>query len=102
MINGQRYTSDVIIYRDRVDDKWWRRKGHQLCVEDIEEAVQEKPEVLVVGTGYFGLMKVLPETKAFLASEKIELIVEKTRKACERFNEVHKSKRAVAALHLTC
>ncbi|NIQ07644.1 MAG: hypothetical protein GWO20_18580, partial [Candidatus Korarchaeota archaeon] len=69
VINGRRYTSDVIVFPDRVRDSWWRREGHRLHVEDIEGAVQEeKPEVLVVGTGYSGLMKVLPETENYLKS----------------------------------
>lgn len=74
-----------------------------MCVEDIEEAVDEgKPEVLVVGTGYSGLMRVLPETERFLRSKGVELVVERTREACETFNRLVESKRVVAALHLTC
>lgn len=103
VINGRRYTSDVIVFPNRVRDSWWRREGHRLHVKDIEGAVQEeKPEVLVVGTGYSGLMKVLPETENYLKSKGIELIVQSTREACETFNRLVKSKRAIAALHLTC
>jgi len=103
VIDGRRHTSDVIVFSDRVRDGWWRREGHRLCVEDIEEAVDEgKPEVLVVGTGYSGLMRVLPETERFLRSKGVELVVERTREACEIFNRLVKSKRVVAALHLTC
>ncbi len=103
IINGRRYTSDVIVLPDRVRESWWRREGHRLHVEDIEGALQEeKPEVLVVGTGYSGLMKVLPETENYLKSKGIELIVQSTREACKTFNRLVKSKRAIAALHLTC
>jgi hypothetical protein len=103
VINGRRYTSDVIVFPNRVRDSWWRREGHRLHVEDVEGAVQEeKPEVLVVGTGYSGLMKVLPETENYLKSKGIELIVQSTREACETFNRLVKSKRVIAALHLTC
>lgn len=103
VINGRRYTSDVIVFPDRVRDSWWRREGHRLHVEDIEGAVQEeKPEVLVVGTGYSGLMKVLPETENYLKSKGIELIVQSTREACKTFNSLVKSKKVIAALHLTC
>ncbi|UCE15325.1 MAG: Mth938-like domain-containing protein [Candidatus Bathyarchaeota archaeon] len=103
VINGRRYTSDVIVFPDRVRDSWWRREGHQLHVKDIEEAVQEeKPEVLVVGTGHSGLMKVLPETEKYLKSKGIELIAQSTREACKTFNRIVKSKRVIAALHLTC
>lgn len=103
VINGRRYTSDVIVFPDRVRDSWWRREGHQLHVEDIDRAVQEeKPEVLVVGTGHSGLMKVLPETEKYLKSKGIELIAQSTREACKTFNRIVKSKKVIAALHLTC
>jgi len=103
VVNGRRYTSDVIVFPDRVRDGWWRREGHRLHVEDIEGAIGEgKPEVLVVGTGHSGLMKVLPETESYVKSKGIELIVQDTREACKTFNRLVKSKRVMAALHLTC
>lgn len=103
VVDGQRYTSDVIVFPDHVKDSWWRREGHQLHVEDIERVVQkEKPDVLVVGTGYSGLMRVLPETEKYLKSNGIELIAQSTREACETFNHLVKSKKVMAALHLTC
>jgi len=103
VIDGRRYTSDVIVFRDRVRDGWWRKEGHRLYVEDIEEAVEEeKPELFVVGTGYSGLMRVLPETESYLKSKGIELIVQSTREACKTFNRLVKSKKVMGALHLTC
>lgn len=103
IVDGQRYTSDVIVLPDRVKDSWWRREGHRLHIEDIERVIQkEKPDVLVVGTGYSGLMRVLPETEKYLKSNGIELIAQSTREACETFNRLVKSKRVMAALHLTC
>ena len=103
VIDGRRYTSDVIVFPDRVRDGWWRKEGHRLHVEDIDRTVEEeKPEVLVVGTGYSGLMKVLPETEKYLKSKGIELIVQSTREACKTFDRLVKSKKVIAALHLTC
>ncbi len=103
VVDRQRYTSDVIVSADRVKDSWWRREGHRLHVEDIERVVhEEKPDVLVVGTGYSGLMKVLPETEKYLKSNGIELIAQDTREACKTFNRLVKSRKVIAALHLTC
>ena len=56
VINGKKYSSDVIIFPDRVIDNWWRKTGHELCLEDIAEAMTENPEVLLVGNGASGLM----------------------------------------------
>jgi len=105
VINGKRYTSDVIVFPERVIDGWWRREGHRLCVEDLKETLRSepKPEVLVVGTGYYGLVKVSPEVENTLKSHGIELLAQPTREACQTFNKLLKSNRRVAgAFHLTC
>ncbi|MFQ6064457.1 MAG: Mth938-like domain-containing protein [Candidatus Bathyarchaeia archaeon] len=103
VVEGKVYTADVIIFPDRVEDGWWREEGHRLCIKDIEEAIEEKPEVLVVGTGYWGLMKVPAETKRHVEEKHIELIIQPTKLACETYNRLIRSgKKAVAAFHLSC
>ncbi len=103
VIDGQRYTSDVIVFPDKVKADWWRKEGHQLCVEDIKEAFKEKPNVLVVGTGYSGLVKVLPETEKYVKSRGVELIIQRTGEAYKTFNRlVQSGKMVIAAFHLTC
>ena len=102
VINGKRYSSDLIVFPDKVRDGWWRKEGHRLDVEDLKDVLEAKPEVLVVGTGYSGLMKVPAETREFVRSKGIELIVQGTAEACKTFNRLVKSRKVVAALHLTC
>ena len=102
VINGRKFGSDVVIFPDRVDGNWWRKEGHTLSVDDVKEIVEAKPEVLVIGTGYSGLMKIHPQTEQYLRSSGIELIAFETGRACKTFNELSKSRRVVAALHLTC
>lgn len=102
VINGRAYTSDVIIYPHRVDALWWRKEGHRLQPGDLEEVVGEKPEILVAGTGYFGHMKVAPETSDYLASQGIEVIAERTQEAWQTYNRLSQNRKVVAALHLTC
>jgi hypothetical protein len=102
IIDGNEYTSDVIVYPDRVEANWWRKVGHEICLDDIKDVLSEKPDVLVVGTGYSGLVRVLPEVKEALKEKEIELKVERTKRACDIFNELSKSVKVVAALHLTC
>jgi len=71
VINGRTYTTDVIVLPDRVFSSWWRRAGHKLVPADLDEVVAARPDVLVVGTGYSGLMRVLPETETYLAEQNI-------------------------------
>ena len=101
-ISGKEYTSDVIVFPDRVKDNWYRRSGHQLCLGDIAEVMAGTPEVLIVGTGASGLVEVLPEVQQAADTQDIKLIVETTDKACHTYNRLSQSHRAVAALHLTC
>ena len=102
IINGKTYTSDVIIYPGRVDDSWWRKSGHLLQKDDLPEVIRYNPDVLIVGTGSDGLMDVLDETRKVIESKGIELIDEKTKKACETYNKLQEKRKVVAAFHLTC
>lgn len=101
-INGITYTSDLIVFSDHVKSDWWRIEGHKLHIKDLDEVIKMKPEILVVGTGYYGIMKVLPETENRLKAEGIQLIAEKTRNAYHTYNDLSTSKNVVGAFHLTC
>lgn len=101
-IDGKTYTSDVIIYPDRVDSSWWRKEGHYLQVVDLTEVINAKPDVLIIGTGYSGVMVVPEETTEFVRSKGIEVRVERTEKAVDIFSSLRKDKKVIAALHLTC
>ena len=102
IIDDKKYTSDLIIFPDRIKDSWWRKRGHALCREDIEEILSEKPEVLIIGTGFYGIMKVHDDLKKFIREQGIELYVEKTKKAVTLFNKMFRLKKTVGAFHLTC
>lgn len=103
-VDGRAYSSDVIIYPDRVDDAWWREEGHRLCVADIGRALAAKPDVLVIGCGQAGVLKVPSETAKHIKSHGIRLVVADTRQACEDYNRLsaEAGMNVVAALHLTC
>ncbi len=103
VINGKAYTSDVIIYCDRVDASWWRKEGHLLQWPDITDIVKTKPDILIVGSGYSGVMSVSPELVDHIAALGIDVKVEKTTKAVELFNSLQgKTSRVIAVLHITC
>ena len=102
VIDGKEYTRDIIVFPDHIETDWWRKEGHKLCIDDIKDILKEKPEVLVVGTGYYGLMKVLPKAEKRLNSEGIKVIAQMTREACKTYNDLLKSNKVVAAFHLTC
>lgn len=102
-IDGQTYTADVIIAPDGVHSPWWRKEGHNLHLEDLSAILAEKPEILLVGTGYYGRMQVPAETRSYLEKQGMELHVSDTREAVRAFNALQRDvARVVAALHLTC
>lgn len=101
-VNGHTYTSDLILYPDKVQDSWWRETGHRLSLKDIKDVLKEEPEVIIIGTGFTGLMKVEEEVKQYAQDNGIVLVIKKTKKAVQNFNEIAAKKKTVGAFHLTC
>jgi hypothetical protein len=102
VIDGQPYARDVIILPDRVLGGWWRREGHALHPDDLEQVFQAGPEVLIVGQGANGRMRVTRETRRALQEAGIRLIACPTEEACRTFNSLYQEQATAAALHLAC
>ena len=102
VVNGREYNNDVIIFSDHVESDWWRRSGHELCVEDLSSILDYRPRTLIVGTGYNGRMKILHETTSRLGEIGCELVERRTKEACEFYNAHREVDGIVACLHLTC
>jgi len=102
-IDGSEYRSDVLVFPGRVRERWWRREGHSLCMEDLAEALAEMPATLVIGTGYYGNMQVPRETLEELRERGIEVRIHRTGEAVEELNRLQREfARVIGALHLTC
>jgi hypothetical protein len=93
VVRGKEYTSDVIVYADRVDHTWQRRQSHYLGDYDLQDVIADLPQVLIVGTGKQGLLKVSPQLKQALHDSGVELVVAPTEQACRAYNRyaIHKS-----------
>jgi hypothetical protein len=102
VIDGKTYTDDVIILPDRVVGSWWRDKGHRLQSQDLEVVMEAKPDVLIVGQGAYGRMKIAPESQDVLRKAGIQLRASDTKEACETYNRICADQKTAAALHLTC
>jgi hypothetical protein len=102
-IDGRTYTSDVIILPTGVQANWWRDEGHVLKPEDLHDVVDASPDVLVIGQGAHGGMRVAKETLTHLREAGIEAVCAPTGQAVEMYNERRRGgERVAAALHLTC
>jgi hypothetical protein len=103
VIDGRKYTSDLIIYPDgRVVTYWRRKRGHKLSSHDISELIDSQPEVIIAGTGVYGLVKPEKDLQKMLQKKRIEFFPERNKKAMELFNELSSKKRLGACFHLTC
>jgi hypothetical protein len=101
IIDGQTYTSDVIILPDRTISFWWRREGHALDPADLTEVIDAAPKTFIMGCGAYGTLKVPASTRAFLTAKGIELIALPTAQAVVAFN-ASVGERIACGLHLTC
>ncbi|HKL37247.1 MAG TPA: MTH938/NDUFAF3 family protein [Bacteroidales bacterium] len=104
VIDGKPYDQDLIIADGEVLSNWWREKGHNLLVKDIEKVLNtHNPDIIVVGKGQFGMMGISDEVKKHLHNQGIELIHKKTGKAVQIFNKYYnEGKKVIGAFHLTC
>ena len=103
-IDGQTYTSDVIILPERIVAGWWRKEGHVLHAADLQDVITSpsKPATLIVGQGAEGRMRVARDAREALQAAGITLIAESMEIACVSYNALRKRETVAAALHLTC
>ena len=102
-VNGNVYDADLIVFPDNIKPNWWRKNGHALLIEDLGEVIEHKPQVLIVGTGAHGAMKIPSSTKEVLRANNIELIDLVTGEAYKVFNGyIQEGRKVVGAFHLTC
>lgn len=102
IVDGQHYQRDVLILPQQVLAGWWRKEGHVLHPEDLDTVFEAKPDLLVVGQGANGLMRVTSDTSRALAAAGIELVAQPTEDACHTYNRLCEHRSVAAALHLTC
>jgi hypothetical protein len=100
---GVRHEADLKIIQDRVVANWWRRQGHVVDTTDVADILAAGPEILVVGMGQPGQMRVAESLRTVLKDANIALVEEPTAGAIQTFNRFHAQGRRVAgAFHLTC
>ena len=87
----------------RRKENWWRENGHRLVPSDITKLVDEAPQVLVIGTGASGLMRVSDAVVELCEKRGIRLVACPAAEAVKLYNEASEVAKTVAAcFHLTC
>ena len=99
VIDGAVYEYDIKIINNKIK-KW---HNHNMGKEDILDLIEAKPELIIIGTGAYGVIKVSEEIRELIKSKGIKLIIEKTKQACEEYNKAKEKGIKVAAIfHGTC
>jgi len=109
-IDGKTYEYDVEVRWTGEVLKWWREESHIVDIEDVKRAIDQNPDLIVIGTGESGLAKVTERTKEEILSKGIGLIIDKTGEAVKTFNiqkreseeEEGRQKKVIGLFHLTC
>jgi hypothetical protein len=101
VVDGEEHTRDLIVLPGRVVPNWWRREGHSLVMEDLDEVEDELPERLILGCGAHGQLRPDPGVIEALRKRGVEVEALHTGEAVRRYGESDE-RRTAAALHLTC
>lgn len=101
-INGHLYTSDVVLANGMIRDGWWRVVSDTLSPDDLDDILIDSPDILIIGTGYYGRLTLKPEVRTTLAKRRVTLHALPTREAVALYNRLQRDNAAVvAALHVT-
>ena len=102
-VKGENHRNDLKIVDNEIVGNWWRREGHALYAEDIDDILYSPVDVLVVGTGAYGHMRVTDEAAKAIKGQGIALVAVPTKEAVTIFNTLHgQGKKVAGAFHLTC
>lgn len=104
VVDGVELNRDVIVLPNRVLRNWWRRDGHSLVMQDLDDVLDELPGRLIVGCGHSSRLEPDPSVIEALARRGVKVEALPTEEAVARYEELETRDPAAvaAALHLTC
>lgn len=106
VVNGERYNNDLMVVGEGIKTNWYRKRGHNLYPEDINWILDRNPDLLIIGQGKSGRMRVSDGVKDLLQNQDIQFQIAATDDAVKHFNDAHKNQdsteRIAGAFHLTC
>ena len=106
-LDGKTYDHDIVIYPSgRVErrKKWLSKEkhgtSHKLDPEELREYLKEDFDVIIVGTGMYGYLSLLPESRELVGGKEVHEL--STGKAVELFNELNGKRKVLGIFHVTC
>ena len=100
VIENNIYVNDIILLGKTIKPEWWRKTGHNLTKEDLKDVIDYGPDLLIIGTGAYGMMDVPANLQNDL---NFKIIAFSTKKAVNIYNqEIKKDEKIAGAFHITC
>ena len=102
-IDGKTYESDVAVTWEWKVKEARTEARHLVGKVDFLKLLFERPDMVVIGTGQSGEMKVSEEVRKFAKETKMRLLSQPTPEAVKTFNNLAgKGKHVTAYMHVTC
>jgi hypothetical protein len=102
-IDGRTYYNDVIVFWDGEIKEARTFIRHLFGNNEFQELMRKGPEVIVVGTGDSGFLKVSDEVRKLCKQKNVELVEMISKRAIEKFNEnLKRGKKVIGFIHTTC
>lgn len=100
-VDGKRCPHDVWIFADGSIRR--RDRDHEFTLDELDLLLDGKPELVVVGTGQSGCVRIDDDATREASRRGVNVIGDITPRALKLYNEAADAKRRVAgAFHVTC
>ena len=106
-VNDQRISHDILV---NLDGKVKKRKkklskdiygtSHMISLVEAEHIYQEEADILVIGAGQFGRVRLSPEAAAFFQEKDCQVDIYPTTRAISIWNE--SDGKVIGLFHITC
>ena len=103
VVDGQICNNDIKIVNGKLVPDWWRKSGHKVEIEDVQDIIDSDSAILVIGKGQPGFMRVTESLREHLGKNDIKLIVEQTSDAIQTFSRLmQQGKQVSGGFHVGC
>lgn len=103
VVEGQTCNTDIKIVQGKLVPNWWRKSGHSVEIDDVQDILKSNSEILVIGKGQPGYMRISDSLHRHFAQNNIQMIEEPTPEAIRIFNRLYaQGKRVSGGFHVGC
>ena len=109
IIDDKEYDHDVVIYPDgRVErrlkeiSKRIHGTSHNLDMEEIVNYLGNGEDIVIIGTGMYGMLSLTEESRKLLKDLGLEYLELPTKDAIKKYLDLKSSRRVLGIFHITC